>query len=243
MVTPRALPRALVDTLASGELTITGDEHHYLFRVRRLTIGDAIEVADADGRVAVARVRSIAADAAVVVVDAIAAAPGPRLRVTVLQALIKGERMEWCIEKLAEVGADEIVLIDTARAVVRLEGDRAEARRARLESVARAAARQSRQGMPTVVGPMGFVAALAATSAATRLVCHPAAHDRPLAWPSGTPSVAILVGPEGGLTADEVDRAVASGYQPVSLGAGVLRAETAGVVACAHLRLVAASLS
>lgn len=232
-------PRALVETLAPGELVLTGDEHHYLFRVRRLTIGDLIEVADADGRVGRARVVSIAADTAVVTVDAIRAAPAASPRIAVLQALIKGERMEWCVEKLAEVGADEIVLIDTARAVVRLEDARAEARRARLEQVARAAARQSRQAVPAVVGPMSLPAALARTQAATRLVCHPAAMDQPLAWPRDTPSVAILVGPEGGLTADEVDRAVAAGFQPASLGSGVLRAETAGVVACAHVRMTA----
>lgn len=225
--------RALVETLAPGELIITGDEHHYLFRVRRLTIGDAIDVADADGRTARATVASIAADRAIVIVDEIRAAR-PRPRITILQALIKGERMDWCVEKLGEVGADAIALVETSRAVVKLDGPRGEARRGRLEAIARAAARQSRQAVPDVLGPMTLAQALA-IPADRKVVCHPGADDAPLVPTGG--SVAVLVGPEGGLSPAEIDQAIAAGFSPVSLGSGVLRAETAGVVACARLRM------
>ncbi|HTJ42038.1 MAG TPA: RsmE family RNA methyltransferase [Kofleriaceae bacterium] len=223
---------------AAGEVLIEGDEHHYLFRVRRLAVGDAVVVTDATGREADARVLSVDATRARLSIqgvprDAMRRAP----RITVLQSLIKGERMDWCIEKLAECGADEIVLVAAARSVVKLEPQRAESRRARLDAMARAAARQSQQPVPEVRGPFAIASALADVSADVRLVCHPQARESPLRAPAHAREIAILVGPEGGLAPEELEAALAHGFAPVSLGAGVLRAETAGPVACAAIRL------
>jgi len=141
------------------------------------------------------------------------------------------------VEKLAECGADAIVLVETARSVVRLDGARASGRRERLAAIARAAARQSQQPMPDVRGPMSLAEALAATTADVRLVCHPQAREAPLRVPAGAREVAIVVGPEGGLAPEELEAALGAGFAPVSLGPGVLRAETAGPVACAAIRM------
>jgi len=232
--------RALVDALpaAGGELSIEGDEHHYLFRVRRLAVDDALIVADAAGQEADARVLAVDATTARLAVGAPRDAIAERPRITVLQALIKGDRMEWCVEKLAECGADAIVLVASARAVVRLDGERASARRDRLASIAKAAARQSRRAVPAVEGPVSLGEALRRAAACDlRLVCHPHAHESPLHVPPDVREVALLVGPEGGLAADEVEAALAAGFEAVSLGRGVLRAETAGPVACAAIRI------
>jgi 16S rRNA (uracil1498-N3)-methyltransferase len=72
-------------------------------------------------------------------------------------------------------------------------------------------------------------------------VCHPPAREAPLAVPAGAREVAILVGPEGGLAPGELEAALAAGFAAVSLGTGVLRAETAGPVACAAIRIAAAN--
>jgi 16S rRNA (uracil1498-N3)-methyltransferase len=232
--------RAFVDELPdAGEVELGGDEHHYLFRVRRLAVGDELDVADAAGRQARARVTAVSATAArLAIVGAVREAPPRRPRVTVLQALIKGERMDWCVEKLAECGADAIALVETARCVVRLEGARASGRRERLAAIARSAARQSQQPVPEVRGPSSLADALAGAAAAdVKLVCHPQAREAPLAVPAGAREVAILVGPEGGLAPEELEAALAAGFAAVSLGTGVLRAETAGPVACAAIRI------
>jgi 16S rRNA (uracil1498-N3)-methyltransferase len=233
-------PRTFVEALA-GEVEVTGDEHHYLFRVRRLAVGDPVIVVDGAGHEADARVAAIGPERARLEVGPARAAARPRPRLVVLQGLIKGERMEWCVEKLTEAGADAIVLVACARAVVRLDGPRAAARRDRLAARARAAARQSQRPVPAVTGPVALAEALAgAAGAGVRVVCHPAAREARLAARhAAAGEVAILIGPEGGLAPDEVEAAVAAGFAPVSLGDGVLRAETAGPLACAFLRLAA----
>jgi 16S rRNA (uracil1498-N3)-methyltransferase len=157
----------------------------------------------------------------------------------VLQALIKGERMDWCLEKLVEVGVDEIVPCVTSRTVVKLADDRRAARHQRHLAIVREAARQcQRADLPVVHEATPLADALRAVTAERRLVAHPATAAPLLTAADGDPaSVALLIGPEGGLADDELALARATGFEPVSLGRTVLRAETAGVVAVAALRL------
>lgn len=225
------------DALAAGRVVVTGDDHHYLFRVRRLTIGDAVTVFDGEGGEADATVERIGADDASLVVGAPRREPPPALHLTVIQALIKGERMDWCVEKLVEVGVDRIIVVATDRAVVKLDADRSVSRQARLAVIAREAAKQARRAVVPPVTVTGFAEALA-VQAELRLCCHPVA-ARPLGALLGTAarSAAILVGPEGGLTPAELDRAGAAGFEAISLGPTVLRTETAGPVAVAALRI------
>src|SRR5262249_21662955 len=158
-------------------------------------IGDAVIIVDGDGREADGRVVAIDAAAARVAVGPARAAARPVPRITVAQALVKGERMDWCAEKLAECGADAIVLVSAARSVVRPAGAGGAGGRDGLASLARAAARQSQRPIPTVDGPVPLAEALArAASADVRFLCHPAAHDVPLAVPDGAREVVLLVG-------------------------------------------------
>jgi 16S rRNA (uracil1498-N3)-methyltransferase len=225
--------------LAAGDVAVTDDGHHYLTRVLRLAPGARVVLFDGEGREADGVITAIDATTARVAAGAVRPALAPLPRITVLQALIKGDRMDWCIEKLVEVGADAIVLVAAERAVVRLDGERAAARQKRLQAVAEAASRQcGRADVPPVSMPLALPAALAAAaSCEILLVCHPGAGPSPAA--RGAASAAILVGPEGGLAPGELDRALAAGFVPVSLGPYVLRAETAGPVAVAALRLPA----
>jgi len=223
--------------LASGRAVVTGDDHHYLFRVRRLAPGARLVVFDGEGGEADAEVETVEAVAATLRLGPARREPPPGLHLTVIQGLIKGDRMDWCVQKLVEVGADRILLVPTERAVVRLDGERAASRQARMAAIAREAAKQSRRAVVPPVEVVGLDAALA-TPAELRLVCHPAA-ARPLREHLATTaaSAAILVGPEGGLSPAEVERAGAAGFEAVSLGRGVLRAETAGVAVVSAFRI------
>src|SRR4051795_7878362 len=144
--------RVFVAALAQGELTITGDEHHYLHRVRRARPGDPRELVEGAGMRAAAEIVRIAGDHTVVRAEtpsAVVAAP-PHVRV--LLPLIKGDRMETCLEKLVEVGADEIVLWPAARAVVRLDAERRDARLAKYRAALQAGARQSGRAAVPAIG-------------------------------------------------------------------------------------------
>jgi 16S rRNA (uracil1498-N3)-methyltransferase len=217
------------DSLVAGELAVRGDEHHYLGRVRRARVGDAIELVDGAGRRASAVIVRIGEAETTLAVDepAAIAARGPRVRVAIPP--IKGDRMDACIEKLVEVGADDIVVWPAVRAVVRLAGDRLDARIAHYQAAAQAAARQS--GCASV--PAVSYAAELAAIAGPGIVLDPAC-DEPLAAPDG--DVTVVSGPEGGLSPEELEHLAAAGFAARSLGPRVLRADTAPVVAVALIR-------
>jgi 16S rRNA (uracil1498-N3)-methyltransferase len=231
--------RIFVDpaALVAGALVVRGDEHHYLARVRRARPGDAVELVDGAGRRAAATIARIA-DAETTLEagppEQIVARP-PFVRALV--PLIKGDRMDACIEKLVEVGVDAIVVWPAARSVIRLDDARRDARRAKYQAIAQAAARQSGRAQ---VPPVDCAASLAAALAALpdrlpqglRLVLDPTS-DAALEVGAAT-DVTLASGPEGGLAPDELDRL--AGFAPLGLGPRVLRAETAPMVAVALIR-------
>jgi 16S rRNA (uracil1498-N3)-methyltransferase len=223
--------RIFVAQLAAGELTITGDEHHYLHRVRRARPGDPVELVDGAGHRAAAVIERITGEATVVRTGVPEAVPDASPHVRVLLPLIKGDRMDICLEKLVEVGADEIVLWPAARAVVRLDGDRLQARVAKFRAALQAAARQcGRASVPAITAADSLAAAIA-MAAGVRLVLDPGAERA--AIPAGT-DVTVISGPEGGLAPEELD--ALAGWTSLGLGPRVLRAETAPVIAVALVR-------
>jgi len=225
--------------LLAGPLEVTGDDHSYLFLSRRLAVGDQVLVFDGAGREALATVAMVRADRATLELRPPTTKPQLGPTITVLQALIKGERMDWCLEKLVEIGANRIVPCITTRSVVRLDDDRRARRAERYQLIAREAARQcGRADVPTVEPIVPLADALRACTADLRLVAHPDADNRRLATSdaSTAATISVLIGPEGGLTPQELDAATQTGFAPVSIGPHVLRSETAGMAAIAILR-------
>lgn len=227
--------RIFVDpaALATGELVVRGSEHHYLAHVRRARPGDAVELLDGAGRRAAATIARIGDTE-----TTLCAGPPERIHarpplVRALVPLIKGDRMDLCIEKLVEVGADAIVVWPAARSVARLDEPRRDARLAKYRSIARAAARQSgRADVPELAIADGLPGALAALPGGARLVLDPASNA--VLDPGDAADVTVVSGPEGGLAPDELERL--AGFTPVGLGPRVLRAETAPVIAVALIR-------
>lgn len=232
IVTPEALDRAA----AGADLAIEGDDHHYLSRVLRLTPGAGVEVIDGAGRRAAATVARIAEQRTELTLDGaveLAARRGPTL--VSIVALIKGERMDWAIAKLVELGVDRIVPVRCERCVVKVAGDRADSRRERFVRLAGAAARQcGRAELPAIDPIADFADALAGIDCDARLVFSPLASTSIAgALPPDCGSIALASGPEGGFTRAEIDAATAAGFVPTRLGPRVLRAETAAIAALA----------
>lgn len=146
------------------------------------------------------------------------------------------ERMDWLVEKATELGVASIQPLMTAHAVLRLSGERAEKKRAHWEAIAVAACEQcGRNRVPQVHPVQGFSKWLGSkSSGARRLVLSLAQGTRGIARTgASTADEAFLVlsGPEGGLSREEDEQARAAGFAPVTLGARVLRAETAALAA------------
>ena len=197
---------------------LEADDRHHLERVLRLRAGEEITVSDGAGRWRPCRFGPhLEACGEVVRADP------PRPAVAVALAPTKGDRPEWAVQKLTELGVDRIVLFSAARSVVRWEGDRAVAHVQRMERVAREAAMQSRRTVLPVVEAMATFDDLAGRPGAV------------LAEPGGDPPSLlhrlVLVGPEGGWSGTELD----SGLPRVALGGHILRSETAAVTAGALL--------
>jgi 16S rRNA (uracil1498-N3)-methyltransferase len=223
---------------AGDTVLVEGDEAHHAVAVRRLRVGEAVVLTDGagttvTGTVAATGKRELTVEAVEVVT---ASAPDPAL--TVVQALPKGDRGELAVEVLTEIGVATIVPWAASRSVAVWKGERAEKSLARWRSTAREAAKQSRRAwFPEVTGLAStpdVVALLAAADLAVVLHEEATTPLSSLEVPT-TGTVAVVVGPEGGLTDDEVAAFAAAGAVPVRLGAEVLRTSTAGLAACAVL--------
>jgi 16S rRNA (uracil1498-N3)-methyltransferase len=151
---------------------------------------------------------------------------------------IKGDRMDACLEKLVEVGADEIVVWPAARAVVRWDGPRREARRARYEAALQAAARQcGRAQVPALAFAGDLGEAIARGGAGLGVALDPASDGELAGLPLGEAAeVTVASGPEGGFAPGELEQLARAGFASVGLGPRVLRAETAPVIAVALIR-------
>ena len=193
-------------------------DRHHLEMVLRLRAGEVVTASDGAGRWVACR---FAGRAAGLEVDGeVAFEPAADPTVTIAFAPPKGDRPEWAVQKLTELGVDRIVPLMAARSVVRWNGgEPASAPVARLRRIVREAAMQSRRvWLPVVDDPLPFAAAAAMPRAALAVAGgDPPSLDRPL----------VLVGPEGGWDDDEL----AAGLPTVGLGPNVLRTETAAVVA------------
>lgn len=214
-------------------------EQHYLQRVLRLRAGQAIEVFDGAGRRFAARVGALSQRGAHLLLgEALAATPESPLRVTLAQCLSSAEKMDWTIEKAVELGVHRIVPIASARSVVRLDAERAARRVEHWRRLIGAACAQcGRDTLPGIDAPQPLAHWLDARSRAHEaVVLVPGAATRLATLALAGPEVDLLVGPEGGLADDELAAAVRAGFAAASLGARVLRTETAGLAALAILQ-------
>lgn len=219
-------------------MTLPAETFHHAIRVRRLRVGDELILFAGDGREALGSLVAINRDAADAVISAVTTADRESpLQVTLLQGLSSGDRMDYTLQKTVELGVAAIVPVTTQRSVVRLDRDRADKRNAHWRQIVIGACEQSgRNRIPEVLPVVSLAAGLAAVSAVQRFVlsCDSGARLRDLAAPTGP--IALLAGPEGGLTADEERAARDAGFVPLSLGPRVLRTETAAVAALAAMQ-------
>jgi 16S rRNA (uracil1498-N3)-methyltransferase len=213
-------------------ITLEGDDGHHLQRARRVRAGETVTAADGYGRWRVFTVST--AERGRVELDALtdlAHEPPLTPRLTIACSLTKGEKPELAVQKLTELGADRIVLVDAARSVVRWDDDKVSTALERLQRVAREAGAQSRRArVPIVDGPVPASEIATMPGLVLAAVDGVAASELPL--PAGDEWV-VAIGPEGGFDPSEIR---AFGHAPrLAVGPFVLRAETAAIAATAAL--------
>ena len=229
-------PLFLLDRLpGAGEFLLDGDEGRHGARVLRLRAGEQVLVADGLGALLDCEVIGVEAAALRLRVRAARSEPVPRPRLVVVQALPKGERAELAVEILTELGVDEIVPWAASRSVVRWDGPRGAKSLEKWRRTARTAAKQSRRPRLPVVADLASTDGLLARCSGA-LILHEDA-TQPLATVTlpDLDELVVVVGPEGGLSPDELSRFTAAGATEVRLGDPVLRTSTAGAAAVSVL--------
>lgn len=226
------------DPRPGDEIALAGDEGRHAVAVRRIRVGETILLADGAGTAVRGPVLTTDKAGLSMRVEEVLHTPADALRFVAAQALAKGDRAELAVEVLTEIGVDEVVPWQAARSIVKWVPDRAERHLARWRAVAREATKQSRRfRVPVITVPMSTrELALRIPETTLTLVLHESADaklpDVPL--PDGG-DVMIVVGPEGGISPEELEELTAAGGVPVRISEGVLRTSTAGVVALAQL--------
>ncbi|GAA2302322.1 16S rRNA (uracil(1498)-N(3))-methyltransferase [Glycomyces scopariae] len=232
-------PVFLVDALpAVGAYVLDGPEGHHAADVQRLQSGETLLLADGAGGVASARVDRAERGLLHLEVLDNRALPDPDPKLTVVQALPKGDRGERAVQMLTEIGVDEVIPWAASRSIVQWKGPRGDKARAKWEATAREASKQARRAHLAHVAELHTSKQLVQRlrSAAQVLVLHEEA-TLPLSKVelAATGEIALVIGPEGSISPDEL-AALEEFGEPVRLGDTVLRTSTAGPAALAVLQ-------
>jgi 16S rRNA (uracil1498-N3)-methyltransferase len=226
-----------VTGVTAGEtVVVEGDEARHAVVVRRIRTGEQVVLVDGEGTSATCVVTETSKSSLVATVSAVAVAPAPTPSMTVVQAIPKGDRAELAVEVLTEIGVDTIVPWAAARSVGVWRGERAAKSLAKWRSTAREAGKQSRRSWLPEVTDLASTAEVAAllSSADLALVLHEVATTSIASLSlEGVSSIVVVVGPEGGITDEELE-SFGAGHV-VRMGEPVLRTSTAGVAAVAAL--------
>jgi len=235
VTTPRILTAA--GLLQGQRRDLTGDDAHYIRSVLRLKAGDPLLLFDGAGLEFAARIERIDPKKAIVEVLHRTERTETGLRISLAQALPKGVTMDAVVRKAVEVGVSRILPFSSLRSVPRLSPAAAASKADRWRKIAAEAARQSgRLFLPAVDKPGSFRDILDASSSAELKLIFWEEESRRGAravldpWRANPPGACfVLIGPEGGFAAEEVDAALSAGFRSVSIGPRVLKVETAVV--------------
>lgn len=226
------------DRLVAGTVLVDGPEGHHAATVTRLRVGEAVVLTDGAGRRADGVVAGVGKDRVEVLVSTVADQPPPAPRLVVVQALPKGDRGELAVELMTEVGVDLVVPWAAARCITRWRDARGDKALARWRTSALAAAKQSRRPRFPDIAPLAATSDVAAllAGAAFGAVLHEEASE-PLAGVAVPTAgdVVLVVGPEGGVSPEELAEFGAAGAIACRLGDTVLRTSSAGAAALAVL--------
>jgi 16S rRNA (uracil1498-N3)-methyltransferase len=226
--------------LSSGNdiaLTLAGANH--VARVLRMRVGETLAVFDGNGNEFHAELARIDGNQVIVRIgEHIAGTRESPLTITLVQGISRSERMDWALQKATELGVNVIAPVLTSRSVVRLDDKQSTKKQEHWQNIVIGACEQSgRSHVPQVLAPVTLRQYLQEHQKdGMRLVLSPTGHSGLAGLTSMSKRVELLIGPEGGLDDEEIERAQTVGFIPVRLGPRVLRTETAAVTALSVLQ-------
>lgn len=231
--------RFFVPQLYNEEMTISGVDARHISKVLRMQPGAQLQVVSDDGVSALAEIVAIDSEQVTVrCLEKLAESHEPKVRLTLAQGLAKGEKMDFIIQKAVEMGAYSIVPVAMEHSVVRLDGTKADKKVERWQKIAESAAKQSKRDIiPQVQQVQSMAKMLENNDCSTKIIAYECEDRLSLktalhqAEEKGITDLLLIIGPEGGISEQELEMAKNAGAMAVSLGRRILRAETAGLVA------------
>lgn len=220
-------------------LTLTGDEAHHAARVGRLALGETTAVGDGNGAMATATVSAVSGSEVVLRVTSIEHKDRAMPEIWLAQALAKGDRDELAIQASTELGIDRVIPYEASRSISTWKGDKVDKGVARWTKIVTEATKQAlRAYVPTVAEPHTTAQLCARAGECQMVVLDPLATERLSQFrPGGDQPILLVVGPEGGLSPEELRALEESGATRRKLGESVLRTSSAGPAALAVLNV------
>ena len=221
----------------ADEMKIEGVDARHIYTVLKMKPGEKVQIVSDDGVTALAEIKETSAAYTLVhCLEVIAESHEPPVKITLAQGLVKGEKMDFIIQKAVELGVSRIVPLAMEHSVVRYDDDKANKKRERWQKIAESAAKQSKRDIIPQVADVETIDKLMADCGCTVKIIAYECEDRQglkqvLQKNQQTDSILIIIGPEGGISETELNAARNGGAVPVSLGRRILRAETAGLTA------------
>lgn len=232
-----------IENVEDDRIWITGDDVNHARNVLRMSVGEKVVVSCGQGvdyYCIIDYIRENQIDLRIEEEKAVVTELP--VAITLFQALPKRDKMEFVIQKAVELGAAEIVPVQTRRCVVRLDKGKAEKKLVRWRAIAKAAAKQSGRGVvPEISEVMSFAEALHYAGKMDTLLIPYELYEgmadsvETMQRAAGGSSIGIFIGPEGGFERGEIEQAMERGAFPLSLGKRILRTETAGMAALSVL--------
>ena len=223
------------------EMQITGRDAHHIMDVLRMGVGDQLQVVADDGISFLGEITAVSTNTVTVSAkEILRETHEPDVRISLLQGLAKGEKMELIIQKAVEIGVAEIFPLAMDHSVVVLDRSKAGKKTERWQKIAEAAAKQSKRDMiPDVHEVMKLSQVLQEEKWDLLVIAYESENrislKEVLQAHKNAKSIGVIIGPEGGLSNEEVKAAQEAGGIAVSLGRRILRTETAGLVAAAAI--------
>ena len=224
-------------------ISITDDLLIHIKDSLRIAIGETLWFGDGHGTRYHAKITDVSKRAVTGhILETVQEPPRRTPRLILGQSLLKGEKMDWVIQKATELGVDELIPIESRHSVVQLKADRVDHQLTRWQRIALEAAQQSEQWrVPTITLPRSLAALLTGRATGTITLMLAERREGKSLQTAELPqdmtnSVLVLIGPEGGWNKEEVQIAEQAGIQPITLGQHILRAETAAIAAISILQ-------
>jgi 16S rRNA (uracil1498-N3)-methyltransferase len=227
------------DTKAGSKIKIAGAEAKHAISVRRLQVGEAISVSDGQGQKARGKVSQLSKDFLELNVESVENIERPKPQLILVQALAKGDRDEMAVQACTELGIQKVIPWQSERSVSIWKPEKQDRHRLRWQTIATEAAKQSLR--PFIPEVEQVLATRELTERLKQfdltLVLDPTSSTSLTSVPlSGHQSIAIVVGPEGGISPEELGQFGSAGLSLVGLGSGILRTSTAGVAVVSYLQ-------